>query len=73
MDTTAFEIDALDDIHGGTFTWQGVTLDGAVVTIGETWQGALYGLEENGYGQRALHRFDTEDEQRAWFDAVTGA
>lgn len=45
---------------------------GLVYTIGQTPHGVLYGLEENGYGQRVAYRFITEADQREWFNAVTG-
>lgn len=73
MDYATFEDDAWEDVNDGTFTEQAGNLaeTDQVVTIGETWQGALYGAEENNYGQRAVYLFDTEAEQREWFDAVT--
>lgn len=73
MDFNAFENDVWDSINESLFTEQAGDLSetSVVVTIGETWQGALYGAEENDYGQRYVYLFDTETEQRAWFDAVT--
>ena len=73
MDHEAFTNDVWDSIGNGLYSDQaGDLCDGCqIVTIGETWQGALYGAEENTYGQRAVYLFDTEDEQRAWFDNVT--
>ena len=73
MDFEAFTDDVWDSIGNGLFTDQAGNLSETlhVVTIGETWQGALYGAEENTYGQRAVYLFDTEADQRAWFDNVT--
>lgn len=74
MDYATFTDDVWDSIGNGLYTDQAGDLCGPscqIITIGETWQGALYGVEENSMGQRYVHRFDTEDDQRAWFDAVT--
>lgn len=73
MDWAAFETDVWETINDGLFTDQAGTMDetGIVVTIGETWQGALFGAEENEYGQRTVYLFDTFEQQAAWFDAVT--
>jgi hypothetical protein len=79
MDREAFEQDVWDSVNESTFTdqWGSVddsnpdgTYTGVVFTIGETWQGTLYGAEENTYGQRAVYQFDTETEQRQWFNAL---
>lgn len=73
MDREAFEQDVWEDVNNGTFTDQvgNLSKTDQVITIGETWQGALYGAEENSMGQRYVYLFDTETEQREWFDAVT--
>lgn len=73
MDYATFTDDVWENINDGMYTDQaGDLCDGCqIVTIGETWQGALYGAEENTYGQRAVYLFETEAEQREWFDAVT--
>lgn len=80
MDREAFEQDVWDSVNESTFTDQWGSLDdsnpdgtytGVVFTIGETWQGTLYGAEENTYGQRAVYLFGTETEQRQWFDGVS--
>ena len=73
MDFDAFETSVWDSINESLFTEQVGNLSetSIVVTIGETWQGALYGAEENDFGQRAVYLFDTETDQREWFDAVT--
>ena len=73
MDREQFEADVWESVNTSLYVDQ-ITADdgsGQAVTIGETWQGALYGATENEYGQRCVFRFDTEDEQRAWFDGVT--
>lgn len=73
MDTEAFEADVLTDVNESTYAdqWTADDSSGQAFTIGETWQGALYGFEENEYGQKAFYLFDTEADQRAWFDGVT--
>lgn len=73
MDFATFTNDVWDSINDSLFTDQAGDLSETsyVVTIGETWQGALYGAEENTYGQHAVYRFDTEADQRAWYDSVT--
>jgi hypothetical protein len=80
MDWTAFENDVWGSVNESLYTEQVGSLDdsspdagytGLVITIGETWLGALYGTEENAYGQRAAYLFETEDDQREWFSAVT--
>lgn len=75
MDIEAFETDVWDSVNNSLFTDQAGSMEdtGIVFTVGETWLGALYGTEENDYGQRAVYMFDTEAAQREWFDAVTGA
>ena len=82
MDQEAFESDVWQSVNESTYTDQWGSLDdsspdgdytGMVFTVGETWQGTLYGTEENTYGQRAVYRFETETGQREWFDAVAGA
>ena len=73
MDHEAFEADVLANANEGTYTeqWTADDSSGQAFTTGETWQGALYGLEENAYGQKAFYRFDTEADQSAWFNGVT--
>lgn len=71
MDWATFENDVWENVNESRYIAQETNSDGVTVTIGETWQGALYGAEENEYGQRAVYRFDTENEQIAWFEAVT--
>lgn len=73
MDYAAFEYDVWENINDGLFTDQESEQEfgGVCITIGETWQGALYGAEENNYGQRVVLLFDTEEAQQQWFDAVT--
>lgn len=75
MDWNAFTVDVVDTLNNGleTDSAGSVTEDGLYVAIGETWIGTLFGYEENNYGQRAYHQFDTEAEQRQWFDAVSFA
>lgn len=75
MDTEAFETDAWDSVNNGLYTELAGSMEdtGLVFTVGETWLGTLYGTEENEYGQRAVYMFQAEDDQRTWFDAVTGA
>lgn len=75
MDNVAFEDDVWESVNNSLYTELAGSMEdtGIVFTVGETWQGTLYGTEENDYGQRAVYRFDTEDAQREWFDAVTGA
>ena len=75
MDYTAFEEDVWESVNDSLYTDQAGSMDdtGIVFTVGETWQGALYGTEENEYGQREVYLFDAETLQREWFDAVTGA
>lgn len=77
MDWEAFESDVWDSVNESTYTEQWGSLDssgedytGIVFTIGETWLGTLYGTEENEYGQRCVYMFETEVEQRNWFDAM---
>ena len=70
MDYATFEDDVWTDVNESTYTDQETNPDGVVVTIGETWQGTLYGTEENDYGQRVVHMFETENDQIAWFEAV---
>ncbi|WP_166140856.1 hypothetical protein [Nocardioides ochotonae] len=43
---------------------------GWTAAVGETWAGALYGVEWNAYGQQAVYHFDTVEEQTNWFDNV---
>ena len=72
MDWEAFQNDVWESVNESLYTDQ-VTADdcsGLAFTIGETWQGALYGVEENAYGQRVIHFFETENEQIAWFESV---
>lgn len=73
MDREQFELDAWESVNESLYGDQWTADDGSglAFTIGETWQGALYGTEENEYGQRVVHLFDTEQDQRAWFDGVT--
>lgn len=71
MDWATFENDAWENVNESRYISQATNSDGVIATIGETWQGTLYGTEENEYGQRAVYRFDTENEQIAWFEAVT--
>lgn len=76
MDQDAFESDVWQSVNESAYDEQWGDLGdsehftGIVFTIGETWQGALYGAEENYYGQRAVYLFSTPREQREWFDAV---
>lgn len=78
MDFAAFETDVWADVNESTYAEQwgdansAENFTGVVFTIGETWQGTLYGAEENSYGQRRVYQFDTETEQRVWFDNATG-
>jgi hypothetical protein len=73
MDNEAFEADVLASVNESLYTdqWTAEDSSGQAFSIGETWIGALYGLEENAYGQKAFHLFETEAAQRAWFDGVT--
>lgn len=73
MDREAFEMDVLSSVNESLYSdqWTAEDSSGLAFTIGETWLGALYGLEENEYGQKSFHLFDTEADQRAWFDGVT--
>lgn len=73
MDREQFEQDVWASVNDSLYSDQWGSMDETdrVVTIGETWQGALYGASENTYGQRAVYQFDTEAEQRAWFEGVT--
>lgn len=77
MDWATFEADVFENVGESLYSDQVTAFDhgddvsGLAFTIGETWQGALYGLEENGYGQHVIHRFDTESEQGEWFEAVS--
>lgn len=75
MDFEAFEEDVWESVNSSLYTeLAGSMYDtGIVFTVGETWQGSLYGTEENDYGQRAVYRFENETAQRYWFGAVTGA
>lgn len=72
MDWEAFISDVWDSVNESLYTDRVAADDGSGIafTIGETWQGALYGLEENGYDQRAIYLFDTEEEQRNWFEGA---
>jgi hypothetical protein len=80
MDWDAFTDNVWDAVNDGIYFDQVGSLDdsnpdgdytGIVLTIGETWDGVLFGTEENNYGQRAVYQFDTETEQREWFDDVS--
>lgn len=77
MDWDAFEQDVYESVNESLYSDQVTAADygdetsGLAYTIGETWAGALYGLEENGYGQRAVYQFADEDEQREWFNSVS--
>jgi hypothetical protein len=80
MDWDAFTDNVWDAVNDGIYFDQWGSLDdsnpdgdytGIVYTIGETWDGVLFGTEENNYGQRAVYQFDTKTEQRQWFEAVT--
>lgn len=73
MDWEAFERDVWNSVNESTYDGQrgDIQTDEFVVTIGETWQGTLYGAEENTYGQRYVYMFDNEDEQLDWFNDVT--
>lgn len=77
MDQHAFETDVWETINEGLFTDQVGSLDdtsegftGIVTTIGETRLGTLFGAEETVFGQRYVYRFDTYEEQAAWFDVA---
>lgn len=69
MDYAVFEQDVLDDVNESTYTDQVGDLndDGIVLTIGETWQGTLYGLTERENGGRSIQVFNTEGAQSHWF------
>lgn len=73
MDWEAFHNDVWDSVKQSLYTDMVIADDGSgrAFTIGETRQGALYGVEENRDGQRTIHFFDTEDEQFKWFEGVT--
>lgn len=73
MDWEAFIQDVWDSVNESLYTDQVTADDGSGIafTIGETWTGALYGAEENAYGQRAVYLFDTEEEQATWFREVS--
>ena len=80
MDFEAFETDVWDNVNESLFTAQWGNLDDSdpdvettdiVVTIGETWQGTLYGAESNAFGQRSVYTFETESAQKEWFHGVT--
>lgn len=75
MDWEAFERDVWESVNNSLYREQfgDVQCDEIVITIGETWQGTLYGAEENVYGQRCVYMFDTEEEQRQWYDAVAAS
>jgi len=78
MDWEAFERDVWDSVNDNLWTRQWGNLDdsdptvaytGFVVTIGETWLGALYGTFETAHnGKGHVHRFETETEQREWYE-----
>jgi hypothetical protein len=80
MAWAAFESVGWDNVNESLYTAQWGNLDDSdpdgdfttnVFTIGETWQGTLYGAEENYYGQRAVYLFETETAQTEWFNGVT--
>ena len=80
MDWEAFERDAWQSVNESTYTEQWGSLDdsdpfngytGEVVTIGETWQGTLYGTLEGYYGDRSVYMFESESDQRDWFTSHT--
>lgn len=80
MDWDAFERDVWDSVNESTYTEQWGSLDdsdpfngytGLVVTIGETWQGTLYGVTEGYYGEKNVYMFETESDQRDWFISNT--
>lgn len=80
MDWEAFEQDVWESINDCLWSRQWGTLDdsdptveytGLVYSIGETWQGTLYGAAERTSGSNTVRMFDTEDEQRKWFNALT--
>lgn len=82
MDFAGFENDVWESVNESTYTEQWGSLadsnpdgdyTGVVYTIGETWQGTLYGAREGSITGRVVYRFDTETEQREWFDAVTAS
>lgn len=77
MDWEAFTDDVWSSVNESTYTAQWGDLGDSeyrtniVFTIGETWQGALYGTEENAYGQKVVQLFHTEEDQHEWFKGVT--
>ena len=77
MDWDAFESDVWESVNESLFSDQVTAADygdetsGLAYTIGETWVGALYGAEENGYGQRSVYLFENGSDQLEWFHSVT--
>lgn len=70
MDMESLEADVWESVNQSLYLEQ--ANDGTLCfTVGETWLGALYGVEENVYGQRAIHLFDNEVEQLSWFYAAS--
>lgn len=76
MDWEAFESDVWESVNETAFAYQTGSLDdsdpdsgftGRVLTIGETWQGTLYGAREDSDGHRRVFAFDTEREQSEWY------
>ena len=76
MDFEAFEADVWQSVNESLYAYQTGSLDdsdpdsgftGHVLTIGETWLGALYGTTENYDGTRRAYLFDTEREQHEWY------
>lgn len=57
-----FESDRAGDIGSG---------DAFYFAIGETVTGALFGFEENSYGQRQAYRFGSLMERDDWFREVS--
>lgn len=73
-DRDDFESDVYDSVGESLYIDSAGNIgDGDVlfIAIGETVLGDLYGYEENTYGQRAIQLFDSEAEQRQWFETVS--
>lgn len=80
MDWEAFERDVWDSVNTSLWSGQWGSLDdsnpdsgftGRVVTIGETWQGTLYGTTEHADGSKNVYMFSTEEDQADWYASNT--
>lgn len=80
MDWEAFERDVWSSVNESLYAFQAGSLDdsdpdsgytGKVVTMGETWLGALYVATEDYDGYKRVELFDTRQAQGEFYDRQT--